>query len=69
MGKKDTRRNKMEELMTVPEIAAKLKKAIKTIYHMIETERIPPTLLIRFGNSIRMKPADLDKLIESYRGK
>ena len=59
----------MEELMTVPEIAAKLRKAIKTIYTWIETGRIPPTLLIRFGNSIRMTRADCDKLIESHRGK
>ena len=59
----------MEDLMTVPEIAARLKKAVKTIYHHIETERIPPNLIIRFGNSIRMRPSDLDKLIEDNRGK
>ena len=59
----------MEDLMTVPEIAAKLKKAAKTIYHYIETERIPSNLIIRFGTSIRMKPSDCEKLIEANRGK
>ncbi len=59
----------MEKLMTVPEIAAKLRKSIKTIYHYVETEIIPSTLIIRVGNSIRMRPADLEKLIEGNRGK
>lgn len=58
----------MEALMTVPEIAAKLRKAIKTIYHWIETERIPPSLLIRFGNSIRMRVSDFEKFVENNRG-
>ncbi len=59
----------MEELMTVPEIAAKLRKATKTIYHYVETEAIPATLLIRLGNSIRMHPEDFEKWVESQRGK
>ena len=59
----------MENLMTVPEIAARLRKATKTIYHHIETEVIPAALVIRLGNSIRMRPADLEKLIEGNRGK
>ena len=58
----------MEELMTVPEIATKLRKANKTIYNYVETERIPPNLIIRFGSSIRMKVSDFEKWIESHRG-
>ena len=59
----------MEQLMTVPEIAAKLRKATKTIYHYVETEVIPATLVIRLGNSIRMRPADFEKWIEGNKGK
>lgn len=58
----------MDELLTVREIASKLKKAPKTIYHYVETEEIPPSLIIRLGNSIRMRPSDLEKWIEGNRG-
>jgi len=58
----------MDELMTVPEIAARLRKASKTIYHYVETERIPPNLIIRLGASIRMKVSDFEKWIEGHRG-
>ena len=59
----------MEELMTVPEIAAKLRKATKTIYHYVESEEIPASLIIRLGKTIRMRVTDLDKWVESQRGK
>jgi excisionase family DNA binding protein len=58
----------MDKLMTVPEIAARLRKAIKTIYHWIETERIPPGLIIRLGTSIRISTGDLEKWLESHKG-
>ncbi len=58
----------MDNLLTVPEIAAKCRKATKTIYHYVETEEIPPTLIIRLGNSIRMRTSDLEKWVESQRG-
>ncbi len=58
----------MEELITVPEIAARLKKANKTIYNYVETERIPSNLIIRLGSSIRMRVSDFEKWIESHRG-
>ena len=58
----------MDEFMTVSEIAGKLKKATKTIYHYVETERIPACLIIRFGNSIRMRVTDFEKWVESRRG-
>ena len=58
----------MEELMTVPEIATKLRKANKTIYNYVETERIPPHLIIRFGSTIRMRVSDFEQWIESHRG-
>ena len=60
---------RMEQLMTVKDVAHALKKAVKTIYHYVESEEIPPTLLIRQGASIRMRPSDLEKWIESQRGK
>ena len=58
----------MDELMKVPEIAARLRKATKTVYHHIETGVIPASLIIRVGQSIRMRPADLEKLIETKKG-
>ncbi len=58
----------MDELMTVPEIASRLKKAPKTIYHYVETEEIPTSLIIRLGKTIRMRVSDLEKWIESKRG-
>jgi len=59
----------MEALMTVPQIAERLNKAPKTIYQYIEGGKIPGSLLIRMGNSIRMKREDLEKWIESFRGR
>ena len=58
----------MEELMTVAEIAVRTKKANKTIYNYVETERIPADLIIRLGGSIRMKVSDFEKWVESNRG-
>ena len=58
----------MDELITVPEIASRLKKAPKTIYHYVETEEIPTSLIIRLGKTIRMRVSDLEKWIESKRG-
>jgi len=58
----------MDELITVPEIASRLKKAPKTIYHYVETEKIPTLLIIRLGKTIRMRVSDLEKWIESKRG-
>ena len=51
----------MDDLMTVSEIAARSKKANKTIYNYVETERIPPNLIIRLGGSIRMRVSDFEK--------
>ena len=59
----------MESLMSVEQIAQRLNKAPKTVYVYIERGSIPPSLLIRMGNSIRMKAEDLEKWIESLRGK
>ncbi len=58
----------MEQLMTVKDVAFALKKAVKTVYHYVESEVIPPTLIIRVGNSIRMRRVDLEKWVESKRG-
>ena len=58
----------MDELLTIREIAAKLKKAPKTIYHYVETEVIPPSLIIRLEKSIRMSTSDLDRFIRSRKG-
>ncbi len=58
----------MEQLMTVKDVAFALKKAVKTVYHYVESEVIPPTLIIRVGNSLRMRRADLEKWVESKRG-
>ena len=59
----------MEQLMTVKDVAHALNKAVKTVYHYVETEVIPATLVIRLGNSIRMRPVDFEKWIEGNRGK
>ncbi|MBF0478287.1 MAG: helix-turn-helix domain-containing protein [Candidatus Omnitrophica bacterium] len=59
----------MGDFMTVQEIAAKVRKATKTIYHYVETEVIPANLIIRVGNSIRMRPSDFEKWIEGQRGR
>ena len=48
----------MDNLMTVPEIAARLRKASKTVYNYVETQRIPPNLIIRLSGSIRMRVSD-----------
>ena len=58
----------MDEFLTVRDIACALKKAVKTVYVYIETERIPPSCVIRFGSSIRMKRSDFDKWVNSLRG-
>ena len=59
----------MDQLITVSEIATRLRKAPKTIYHYVESEAIPSTLIIRLGKTIRMRVSDLEKWIESQRGK
>ena len=59
----------MDDLMTVSEIAARSKKANKTIYNYVETQRIPPNLIIRLSGSIRMRVSDFEKWIEGNRGK
>ena len=59
----------MDELLTIREIAIRLKKAPKTVYHYVETEEIPPSLIIRLGNTIRMRVSDLEGWIEDKRGK
>lgn len=66
MGKKGLN---MEQLMTVKDVAYALKKAVKTVYHYVESKEIPPSLIIRLGGSIRMRTSDFDKWIESQRGK
>ena len=58
----------MDELLTIREIAVMLKKSPKTVYHYVETGVIPPSLIIRVGNAIRMWASDLKKFIESHRG-
>ena len=58
----------MEQLMTVRDVARTLNKAIKTVYNYVETERIPPNLIIRLGSTIRMRTSDFEKWIESHRG-
>ena len=58
-----------DELMTVSQIAARLKKAPKTIYYYIETGKIPAMLIIRIGNAIRMRASDLERWVENQRGK
>lgn len=65
----------MEKLLTVPEIAERLSKSKKTLYQYIEDGVIPGDRIIKLGNStgiratIRMKESDLEKWIESCRGK
>ncbi len=58
----------VDEYLTVKEIAAILKKAVKTTYVYIETGIIPEKMVYRFGNSPRVKKQDLMRLIESNRG-
>ena len=59
----------MEELMTIKDVAVKLRKAVKTVYHYVETHKIPPDLIIRLnGTSIRMKPSDFEKWVNGFRG-
>ena len=65
----------MENLLTVNDVAGKLRKSRSRIYFYINSGIIPNDLLIRLGNkngsrpSIRMRESDLEKLVESCRGK
>ena len=58
----------MEELLTVKDVARVLRKAVKTVYHYVESELIPPSIILRLGNGIRIKRPDLEKWIEGHRG-
>jgi excisionase family DNA binding protein len=58
----------MEQLMTVKDVAYALKKAVKTVYHYVESESIPPDIILRFGNGIRIKRPDFEKWLEGHRG-
>ena len=58
----------MDDLLTIPDIAAKLKMAPKTVYSYVEKGDIPASMIIRTRNyGIRMRPADLEKWVELNR--
>ena len=57
------------ELMTVADLATVLKKAVKTVYHYVETEYIPPSIVMKIGNEIRINKCDFEKWIISRKGK
>jgi len=57
------------ELMTVADLATVLKKAVKTVYHYVETEYIPASIVMKFGNEIRINKCDFEKWVVSRKGK
>lgn len=52
---------KLGELLTVDEVAARLKWHRNTVYNRVHQRTIP---FVKVGRSLRFKPADLDRWIE-----
>jgi len=57
------------ELLTIAEIASKIKRSPKTVYSDVSTGKIPASIIFRIGGSIRIKSTDFLKWLESCRGK
>jgi excisionase family DNA binding protein len=51
-----------EQLLTVPEVAERLRVTTMTIYRWIEEGRLPA---MQIGKHYRIREADLDEVIES----
>ena len=58
----------MESLLTVNDISSRVKKSCKTIYAHIAEGKIPAKWILRIEGSIRMRPIDFEKWLESGRG-
>jgi excisionase family DNA binding protein len=52
--------SKLEELMTVDEVAARLKWHRNTVYNRVHRNSIP---FVKIGRSVRFKPAEIDRWI------
>ena len=55
------------DLMTVGDIATVLQKSVRTVYGYIEHEYIPPQIVLKIGNEIRIKRKDLELWVNSCR--
>ena len=55
------------DLMTITDIAIALKRRPKTVYFYVESQYIPPKIVLKIGNGIRIKRADFEKWVSSLR--
>ena len=59
----------MTELLTIAEVSKKLKKARGSVYRYIADGVIPSELIINVNGSLLMKSSDLEKFLDSKKGK
>ncbi len=52
----------LSRLLNAQDVAAALKMGLSTVYQLVERGELPS---IRIGRSVRIRPEDLEKFIES----
>jgi len=54
----------MSELLTVPEVAQKLRLGVSTVYGLVRSGELPSLL---FGSAVRLDPSDVEIYLASCR--